>query len=183
MLSVVAITAYGALSAASGRARHAVAAIAAVIAWLVAIRFDIEVILAHPLLLWLAALATAAANILIMGAANAATHKKAHHAASSGNAALLAQVKALQAEVESLRGEVETQNQLGCEDARVWCAANRGVYQAPNPYASQVAAGYTPPTYWASGSGLRNFSSPYGVFVSGIGPQCANSLRLTTPAA
>jgi hypothetical protein len=56
-----------------------------------------------------ALLATAAANMLIAGAADAATHKKAHHAAPSGNAALLAQVKALQAEVEGLRGEVETQ--------------------------------------------------------------------------
>jgi len=55
-------------------------------------------------------LATAAANMLVVGAADAATaHKKAHRAAASPNAALLAQVKALQAEVESLRGEVETQ--------------------------------------------------------------------------
>ncbi|MBA2936534.1 hypothetical protein HZF05_20830 [Sphingomonas sp. CGMCC 1.13654] len=56
-----------------------------------------------------ALLATAAANMLIAGAADAATHKKAHRAATSSNAALLAQVKALQSEVESLRGEVETQ--------------------------------------------------------------------------
>ncbi|PXA84856.1 hypothetical protein DMC47_39590 [Nostoc sp. 3335mG] len=56
-----------------------------------------------------ALLATAAANMLIAGAADAATHKKARHAAPSANSALLAQVKALQAEVESLRGEVESQ--------------------------------------------------------------------------
>ncbi len=56
-----------------------------------------------------ALLATAAANMLIAGAADSAAHRKAHHAASAGNAALLAQVKTLQAEVESLRGEVETQ--------------------------------------------------------------------------
>jgi hypothetical protein len=56
-----------------------------------------------------ALLATAAANMLVVGAADAATHKKAHHAAPSASASLLAQVKALQAEVQSLRGEVETQ--------------------------------------------------------------------------
>jgi hypothetical protein len=55
-------------------------------------------------------LATAAANMLVAGAADAATaHKKTHRTAASPNAVLLAQVKALQAEVESLRGEVETQ--------------------------------------------------------------------------
>lgn len=69
----------------------------------------------------------------------------------------------------TLGGEVERQNQLGCEDVRVWCSRNQGVYPAPNPYASQVAAGYSPPTYWAQGSGLRNYNSPYGVFVSGAG--------------
>jgi outer membrane receptor protein involved in Fe transport len=51
---------------------------------------------------------------------------------------------------------------------RVWCSANNGVYQAPNPYASSVAAGYTPPTYYQQGTGLKNFSSPYGLFVTGI---------------
>ncbi|MDH7639098.1 hypothetical protein [Sphingomonas oryzagri] len=56
-----------------------------------------------------ALLATAAANLVIAGAADAAVHKKAHHAAPSANAELLAQVKALKAEVENLRGEVETQ--------------------------------------------------------------------------
>jgi iron complex outermembrane recepter protein len=69
----------------------------------------------------------------------------------------------------TIGGEVERQNSLGCTDVRTWCAASRGVYQAPNPYASQVAPGYAAPTYWALGSGLRNFSSPYGVFVSGVG--------------
>jgi iron complex outermembrane recepter protein len=71
----------------------------------------------------------------------------------------------------TIGGEVERQDQLGCENVRVWCSQNNGVYQAPNPYAGQTfAPGYTPPTYWALGSGLHNFSSPYGVFVSGLGP-------------
>jgi iron complex outermembrane recepter protein len=78
----------------------------------------------------------------------------------------------------TLGGEVESQDSLGCTDVRVWCAASRGVYQAPNPYpASQILPGYAAPTYYALGSGLRNFSSPYGVFVSGIGPTSTNTFQ------
>ena len=68
----------------------------------------------------------------------------------------------------TLGGEVERQDSVGCDNVRVWCSANNGVYQAPNPYASSVAAGYTPPTYYQQGTGLKNFSSPYGLFVTGI---------------
>jgi iron complex outermembrane receptor protein len=73
----------------------------------------------------------------------------------------------------TLGGEVERQDSLGCTGVRVWCTASNGVYQAPNPFASQVLPGYTPPTYYAQGTGLRNFSSPYGLFVTGITPTTA----------
>ena len=56
-----------------------------------------------------ALLVAAAANSLIVGAAQAASHKPHAHAAPSADRQLLAQVKALQAEVAALRGEVETQ--------------------------------------------------------------------------
>ena len=56
-----------------------------------------------------ALLVAAAANSLIAGAAQAASHKPHAHAAPSADRQLLAQVKALQAEVSALRGEVETQ--------------------------------------------------------------------------
>jgi iron complex outermembrane recepter protein len=79
----------------------------------------------------------------------------------------------------TLGGEVERQDAVGCQDARVWCAADRGVYQAPNPLGNPVApAGYTIPTYYAEGQGLRNFSSPYGVFATGL--TGANSVQGNT---
>jgi hypothetical protein len=59
-----------------------------------------------------ALLATAAANMLVIGAADAATHKatkKAHRHAASANGSLSAEVKALQAQVAALRGEIESQ--------------------------------------------------------------------------
>jgi iron complex outermembrane recepter protein len=81
----------------------------------------------------------------------------------------------------TIGGEVERQDQLTCQDSRVWCSRDAGVYQAANPYANVTpAAGYTPPTYWALGSGLRNFSSPYGVFVSGIRPTATNTYQGNT---
>jgi iron complex outermembrane recepter protein len=80
----------------------------------------------------------------------------------------------------TLGGEVERQDSVGCDNVRVWCSANRGVYQAPNPFAAQIASGqivpptgYALPTYYVQGQGLRNFSSPYGVFVTGITPTSA----------
>ena len=63
----------------------------------------------------------------------------------------------------TIGGELEHQDQLGCENARVWCAKNNGVYQGTNPVAGSGV------TYYAQGTGLRNFYSPYGVFVSGLG--------------
>jgi iron complex outermembrane recepter protein len=80
----------------------------------------------------------------------------------------------------TLGGEVERQDSVGCDNVRVWCSANRGVYQAPNPFASQVAPGYTAPTYFVQGQGLRNFSSPYGLFVTGIGPTTTSAAQGNT---
>jgi iron complex outermembrane recepter protein len=61
----------------------------------------------------------------------------------------------------TLGGEVERQDSVGCENVRVWCANNMGVYQGVN------TAGTT--SVYNTGNNLRNFSSPYGVFVSGTG--------------
>jgi outer membrane receptor protein involved in Fe transport len=61
----------------------------------------------------------------------------------------------------TLGGEVERQNSVPCND-RVWCAANSGVYQGVNPVNPASTA-----NYYVAGSNLRNFSSPYGVFVTG----------------
>ncbi|HWW81538.1 MAG TPA: TonB-dependent receptor, partial [Steroidobacteraceae bacterium] len=62
----------------------------------------------------------------------------------------------------TLGGEVERQDSVGCENVRVWCANNMGVYQGTN-----TAGGGT--NVYNTGNNLRNFSSPYGVFVSGTG--------------
>jgi hypothetical protein len=60
----------------------------------------------------IALLATAAANLVAVGAADAATTKHPHHtAAASGNAALMKKVEALQAEVEALKSEVTVQQE------------------------------------------------------------------------
>jgi iron complex outermembrane receptor protein len=58
-----------------------------------------------------------------------------------------------------LGGELEHQDGLGCQGARSWCAQDQGAFQS-TPAGS--ARGVTTYTY---GSGLRNFNSPYGVFV------------------
>jgi iron complex outermembrane recepter protein len=63
----------------------------------------------------------------------------------------------------TLGGEVEHQDPVGCQDARTWCANDMGVYQGINPVAGSTA------TYYVPGTGLRNFSSTTGVFVSGTG--------------
>jgi outer membrane receptor protein involved in Fe transport len=62
----------------------------------------------------------------------------------------------------TLGGEVERQDSVGCDNVRVWCSANMGVYQGINPLGGNT-------NVYTSGTGLRNFSSPYGVFVSGNG--------------
>ena len=62
----------------------------------------------------------------------------------------------------TLGGEVERQDSVGCDNVRVWCSRNMGVYQGTNT--SGTTAVYN------TGQGLRNFSSPYGVFVTGITP-------------
>jgi uncharacterized small protein (DUF1192 family) len=56
-----------------------------------------------------ALLATAAANLIAVGAADAAPKKKHPHHPVSGNAGLMARVEALQAEVEALKAEVNVQ--------------------------------------------------------------------------
>ncbi|HEY6927057.1 MAG TPA: Plug domain-containing protein, partial [Steroidobacteraceae bacterium] len=63
----------------------------------------------------------------------------------------------------TLGGEVEHQDPAGCVNARTWCANAAGVYQGVNPVTGSTA------TYYALGSGLRNFNSTTGVFVSGTG--------------
>jgi iron complex outermembrane recepter protein len=80
----------------------------------------------------------------------------------------------------TLGGEVERQDSVGCDNVRVWCSADRGVYQAPNPFASSVAPGYSAPTYYQQGQGLRNFSSPYGLFVTGISPTATSASQGNT---
>ena len=67
----------------------------------------------------------------------------------------------------TLGGEVEHQDPVGCQNARTWCANNQGVYQGVNPVIDPKTGLPSTQTYYASGSGLRNFSSPTGVFVSG----------------
>lgn len=62
----------------------------------------------------------------------------------------------------TLGGEVERQDSTGCDTVRVWCARNQGVYQGTNTLGST--------SVYNTGAGLRNFSSPYGVFVTGNGP-------------
>jgi iron complex outermembrane recepter protein len=61
----------------------------------------------------------------------------------------------------TLGGEVERQDSTGCDTVRVWCARNQGVYQGTNPLGST--------NVYNTGAGLRNLSSPYGVFVTGNG--------------
>jgi outer membrane receptor protein involved in Fe transport len=62
----------------------------------------------------------------------------------------------------TLGGEVERQDSVGCDNVRVWCSRNMGVYQGTNTLGNT--------TVYNTGQGLRNFSSPYGVFVTGINP-------------
>jgi iron complex outermembrane recepter protein len=54
-------------------------------------------------------------------------------------------------------GEMEHQDALGCQDVRAWCAADQGAYQA---YPAGAA------TVYNYGSGLRQYSSPYGLFLN-----------------
>jgi iron complex outermembrane receptor protein len=54
-------------------------------------------------------------------------------------------------------GEMEHQDSLGCQDARAWCAQDQGAYQSP--------AGSSVYQY---GSGLRQTTSPYGLFLSPV---------------
>jgi iron complex outermembrane recepter protein len=56
-------------------------------------------------------------------------------------------------------GEMEHQDSLGCQNVRVWCAADQGAYQTGQSAVPGV-------TTYGYGSGLRNFNSPYGVVVS-----------------
>lgn len=72
----------------------------------------------------------------------------------------------------TLGGEVERQDSAGCDNIRVWCARNQGVFQGIN------ALGTT--TVYDTGAGLRNLSSPYGVFVTGIHPTTAYAAQGNT---
>jgi iron complex outermembrane recepter protein len=56
-------------------------------------------------------------------------------------------------------GEMEHQDSLGCQNVRVWCAADQGAYQTGQSTVPGV-------TTYGYGSGLRNYNSPYGVVVS-----------------
>ena len=53
-------------------------------------------------------------------------------------------------------GELEHQDALGCQDVRTWCAKDEGAYQVPNSYGTTV---------YQYGSGLRQYNSPYGLFL------------------
>ena len=56
-------------------------------------------------------------------------------------------------------GEMEHQDSLGCQNVRVWCAADQGAYQTGLSNVPGV-------TTYGYGSGLRNFNSLNGVVVS-----------------
>jgi outer membrane receptor protein involved in Fe transport len=61
-------------------------------------------------------------------------------------------------------GELEHQDALGCQDVRKWCAADQGAYQTGATYPPGSLNPFVTPI--AYGSGLRNFNSTTGVFVS-----------------
>src|SRR3984957_19438111 len=55
-----------------------------------------------------------------------------------------------------LGGEMEHQDALGCQDVRTWCVQDQGAFQVPNSYGTTV---------YKYGSGLRQYNSPYGLFL------------------
>ena len=64
-------------------------------------------------------------------------------------------------------GELERQDALGCQDVRNWCAQDQGAYPTTALYPNSQYTSLNPlTTPLGFGSGLTQFTSPYGVFVN-----------------